>query len=95
MSAEIDLLKTFRLSVGDLTPGSEMDAYYMSFLQSARVQLLADDVSESVLNSELGGVAVVALAEALMNKKDIAADQTIRLLKNTLSAKTKAERCAE
>ena len=89
------ILPKFKLSVGDLTPGEEMDEYYLNLLTMAKEQILSNDISETVLDSELGASAIILYAKALMNEKDVATDPTLILLINTLSAKTKGERYAD
>ena len=61
----------------------------------AKEQILPNDISETVLDSELGASAIILYAKALMNEKDVATDPTLILLINTLSAKTKGERYAD
>ncbi len=89
------LLPQFKLTIGDLTPSSDLDGYYLNFLTMAAASLLEDDISEAVLSSELGVSAVVLYAKALMNEKDTATDPTLILLKNTLSVQTKGDRYAD
>ncbi|MBQ8323225.1 MAG: hypothetical protein IJX91_04590 [Clostridia bacterium] len=91
-----DLLTTFKLTIGDLTPNTENDGYYQNFINQAKAQLLSNDIDEETLTgTELGQSAVVAYAEALMNKRDVATDPTLTLLRNTLSAQTKGKRYAD
>lgn len=90
-----DVLTTFKLTIGDLTPTTQNDTYYQNFIDQAKAQLLADDIDEEILTeTELGQSAIVLVAEALMEKRDVANDPTLLLLKNTLSAKTKGKRYA-
>lgn len=91
----MELLAMFKLTIGDFTPDDSLDAYYNNFLTMAKNQMLSNDISEDVINSELGQETVVLWAEALMNKKDIADEPTLVLLRNTLSAQTKGERYAD
>jgi hypothetical protein len=90
-----ELLAMFKKSIGDLSAGTELDDFYGTFLTMANTQLAAEDISETVLSSELGKFAIVFCAELLMYKKSIADNGTMILLKNLLSAKTKAERYPE
>lgn len=69
-----------------------MDAYYQQFLDLARADLLSDDISDTVLNEDIGVSCVILYAEALMNKADIATNPTISLLRNKLANMTKGER---
>lgn len=91
------LLKKFKLSIGDLTPitTTELDEYYTNFLKMAAAQLQSDDISDTVLASELGSTAIVLCAKALMEGADIATDTTLNLIRNTLSVQTKGERYAD
>ncbi len=91
-----DLIAMFKLSIGDLTPTTENDGYYKTFIDQAKAILLSNDIDEVVLlDTDLGKTTVVAFAEALMNKRDVAVDPTLTLLRNTLSAQTKGQRYAE
>ncbi len=90
-----ELLAMFKMTIGDFTPDNPLDQYYSNFLNMAAEQIKSNDISESVLNSDLGKATTVLWAEALMNKKDIANDPTLNLLRNTLSAQTKGERYAD
>ncbi len=91
-----DLVNTFKLTIGDLTPGTENDDYYQNFINQAKALLLSNDIDEKTLtDTVLGQSAVVAYAEALMNKRDVATDPTLTLLRNTLSAQTKGKRYAD
>lgn len=88
-----NLLKLYKQSIGDLNAdGNPLDDYYKGFLISAYADLIEDDISEQRLNSELGQFLVCLVAEALMNKTDIANNSTITLLKNKLSILTKGDR---
>lgn len=96
--AEFDvkpLLPKFKLTIGDLTPSSDLDDYYLNFLKMAAASLCENDISETVLQTELGNSAVVLYAKALLNEKDVATDQTLILLRNTLSVQTKGNRYAD
>lgn len=85
-----ELLAAFKLTIGDLTPGTENDAYYQNFINQAKAQILSNDIDETILTeTELGRSTIVLWAEALMNKRDIANDPTLLLLRNTLAAQTK------
>lgn len=91
-----DVMNMFKFTIGDLTPGTDRDEYYQNFIDQAKAQLLAEDIDEGVLlNTELGESALVAHAEALMEKRDIASDPTLLLLRNKLSAQTKGKRYAD
>ena len=87
-----DVMTMFKLTIGDLTKGTEQDAYYQNFIDKAKAYLLSEDIDEDVLLTDLGAVALVAHAEAFMQKRDIASDPTLLLLKNQLSARTKGNR---
>ena len=90
-----ELLAKFKLSIGDLTPGNALNEYYSNFLCMAKWQLLSNDISEEALSSQMGQSAVILYAEALMNKRDIANDATLTLLRNMLSTETKGARYAD
>ncbi|MDE7440234.1 MAG: hypothetical protein K2N23_06990 [Clostridia bacterium] len=89
------LLPQFRQTVGDFTPSSDLDDYYLNFLSMAAASLRGDDISDEVLQTELGKSAVILFAKALMDGKDVAADPTLKLLRNTLSVQTKGDRYAD
>ena len=86
------LLSKFKKSIGGFTSDATMDAYYQQFLDLARADLLSDDISDTVLNGDIGVSCVILYAEALMNKADIATNPTISLLRNKLANMTKGER---
>jgi hypothetical protein len=91
-----ELLKMLKLSLGDLDiNNTELDDYYRNKLLQAQVDLEQDDISESVLATDLGQVAICVYAQLLVQDKDIATNSTLTLLKNTLATKTKGERYAE
>lgn len=94
LSFEVDasLLANYKRSIGDFNCLSTLDNYYKGFLVTAKADLLTDDISEEVLNSEIGEACVILYAEALMNKTDIATNPTISLLRNKLSLITKGDR---
>lgn len=88
-----DLLKLYKQSIGDLNAnGNPLDNYYKGFLIAALSDLSSDDISKANIDSELGKFTTCLIAEALMNKTDIANNSTITLLKNKLSILTKGDR---
>jgi hypothetical protein len=87
-----ELLAMFKKSIGDLSDSAEMDEYYINLLSQAQAVLQSEDISESVLNTDLGKFAVVFAAQLLMDGKDIANNPTLNLMRISLSAQTKAER---
>ena len=88
-----DLLKLYKQSIGDLNAnGNPLDDYYKGWLIKSYAVVSADDISENRLDSELGKALICLIAEALMNKTDIANNSTITLLKNKLSILTKGDR---
>ena len=88
-----NVMNMFKSTIGDLTPGTEQNEYYQNFINQAKSYLLAEDIDENILlDTELGMFALVAHAEALMQKRDIAGDSTLLLLRNKLSAQTKGKR---
>lgn len=89
------LLPQLKLTLGDLTPSSDLDDYYLNFLTMAAAGVRKDDISDEVLKTELGDSYIVLYAEALINKKDVATDPTLILLRNTLSVQTKGMRYAD
>lgn len=89
-----DLLNLYKISIGDFN-GTDLDNYYKTFLSMAKSDLLTDDISTAVLDTPLGNSLVVLYAEALMNKTDIATNQTISLLRNKLSLMTKGDRTTD
>lgn len=93
---EKTLLDKFKISIGDITPGNNgLDGFYEEQLTQAAAILRSNDISESVLSSELGKAAIVMYAKTLMDGKDVAMDSTCVLLRNTLSVQTKGERYAD
>jgi hypothetical protein len=87
-----ELLAMFKKSIGDMSDDVSLDDYYTNFLAMAQAQLQAEDISSSILESELGRFAVVLTAQLLMGEKSIADNPTLILLRNLLTAATKAER---
>lgn len=91
----MDLLTMFKISIGVLDTDTSLDWYYTNLLNMATADLASDDISVTVLDTEIGKVTVVLYAELLMNQKDIATNPTLILLKNKLSAMTKGERVTD
>lgn len=87
-----ELLAMFKKTIGDLSTSTELDDYYNNFLSIAKASLLAEDISEDVLDTEVGMAAIVLYAEKLMDKEGVADNPTLNLLKNLLSAQTKGGR---
>lgn len=87
-----ELLAMFKKTIGDLSTSTELDDYYNNFITIAKASLLAEDISEDVLDTEVGMAAIVLYAEKLMDKEGIADSPTLNLLKNLLSAQTKGGR---
>lgn len=87
-----ELLAMFKKTIGDLSTSTELDDYYNNFITIAKASLLAEDISEDVLETEVGMAAIVLYAEKLMDKEGIADNPTLNLLKNLLSAQTKGGR---
>ncbi len=89
---EKTLIEKFKLTIGDLTPNSDdLNKYYENFLSMAAAELRANDISETVLASELGKCAIVLYAKARMEGTDTATDKTCVFLRNTLTIQTKGE----
>ncbi len=90
------LLAKLKLAIGDLTPGKELDDYYTVKLDTAQAIIAANDISDSILATELGMSAIVLQAQVLMGNVDAdEGNRTIILMRNTLSAQTKGERYGE
>ena len=87
-----ELLAMFKKSIGDLSADTSLDEYYTGFLNMATAQLSAEDISESVLATELGQFATVLCARLLMDGQSTADNSTLGLLRTLLSAQTKGER---
>lgn len=87
-----ELLKEFKISIGDFNNSSELDTYYKNFLTMAMSDLISDDIDIDVLNGKLGKATTILYAECLMNKLDVATNPTISLLRNKLSIMSKGER---
>ena len=91
-----EILTAFKLTIGDLTPSTQNAPYYQNFINQAKAQLLSEDIDEQILTeTELGRSAIVLQAVALMEKRDVANDPTLLLLRNQLSAQTKGHRYAD
>lgn len=87
-----ELLKEYKISIGDFSESSDLDTYYKKFLTMAMSDLISDDIDKLVLMSELGKATTTLYAECLMNKLDVATNPTISLLRNKLSIISKGER---
>ena len=87
-----ELLAMFKRTIGDLSADTSLDDYYRGFLAMAVSQLSSEDISESVLASELGQFATVLCARLLMDGQSTADNSTLGLLRTLLSAQTKGER---
>lgn len=87
-----ELLAKFKLAIGDMTPGTELDDYYTEKLETAMSMLAANDISDAVLASDLGMSAIVLQAQVIMKGENVAENKTLQLLRNTLSVQTKGER---
>lgn len=92
MSVDSNLLGQFKKTIGDFDDGTSLDDYYTNFLNMAIADLSTDDISDEVLNGELGRACIILFAEALMNKQDIATIPTITTLRNKLATMTKGNR---
>lgn len=92
MSVDSNLLTQFKKTIGDFDDGTELNDYYTNFLNMAIADLNTDDISDEVLNGELGRACIILFAEALMNKQDIATIPTITTLRNKLATMTKGNR---
>lgn len=87
------LLAKFKLAIGDMTPGTQLDAYYSEKLDTAQAIIAANDISETILATELGMSAIILQAQVLIGNVDAdEGNRTIILMRNTLSAQTKGER---
>ena len=87
-----ELLAMFKKSIGDLSDDNSLNDYYENFLIMAQSQLKAEDISETVLATDLGSFATVLFAKLLMNDESTADNSTLILLRNLLTAQTKGER---
>lgn len=87
-----ELLKEYKISIGDFSESSDLDTYYKKYLTMAMSDLITDDIDRIVLMSELGKATTILYAECLMNKLDVATNPTISLLRNKLSIMSKGER---
>ena len=85
----------FRSSIGDLSTSTDMDSYYQNFLDMAKNELITDDISDTIIETETGKLTTVLYAQLLMNDKDIATNPSLLLLRNKLSTMTKGERVEE
>lgn len=92
MSVDNNLLAQFKKTIGDFDSDASLNDYYTNFLNMAISDLSTDDISDEVLNGELGRACIILFAEALMNKQDIATIPTITTLRNKLATMTKGDR---
>lgn len=90
--ADEKLLESLKKSLGVLIDDNSSDAFYEKKLEIAQYDLESEDVSKTVLDTDIGRATQILYAQALIEKKDIATHSTIIFLKNKLSAMTKGER---
>ena len=86
------LLAKFKLAIGDMTPGTELDDYYGEKLATAQEMLAANDISQEVLESDLGMAAIVLWAKCLMNGEIIGENKRLQLMRNPVYVQTKGAR---
>lgn len=90
-----ELLAMFKRSIGRLDGGTELDGYYNELLATAKADLSTDDISESVLATDIGKYAVIIYAKLLMDDGDIANNATLNVLRGKLTSITRGERYAD
>lgn len=88
----MELLDMFKRSIGVLDNNTLLDDYYLEFVNMAKSDLGTDDISQDILDSDLGKYAIVYYAKCLLEKQDIASNSTIILLRNKLADMTKGKR---
>jgi hypothetical protein len=93
MAEANELLTKFKKSIGDLSGDTALDDYYTNCLTQAQAMLTSEDISATVLETDVGEFATILCAELIMTQKNLADNSTLTLLRNILTAKTKAERC--
>lgn len=92
----MDLLKKFKLNRKELSVNNKpIEEYYQSLLNSAKVELKAEDISEEVLKTEYGQNCIIHCANLMIDGIDRATNPTMILMKNTLSSMTKGERYSD
>lgn len=90
-----DLLIELKKSIGIIAEDNSLDDFYISKLNIAKIDLQSEDISEAVLDSEIGHTTIILYAELLLEQKDIASNPTLTFLRNKLSLITKGERISE
>lgn len=88
----MELLNMLKNTIGDLSTSNDLDGYYQQMIDQAIADLATDDISNSILATEIGKVTIVLYAKLLINNEDISTNSTLNNLRNKLSSKTKAER---
>lgn len=88
-----EILRQLKNSIGYI--GDDNDLFYNQKIDFAIADLSSDDISITVLTSELGLMCIVLYAEALLEETDkVVTSGTLSLLREKLSLATKAERYA-
>lgn len=90
-SFRTDLLKILKEDLGDFSREQEVDNYYLTKIDIAIADLLTEDISEKILQGNLGKSAIILYAKLLIKEQDIASNPTLTLLKNKLSCISKGE----
>lgn len=88
----MELLNMLKNTIGDLSTSNDLDGYYQAMLDQAIADLATDDISTTILATEIGKVATVLYSKLLINNEDISTNSTLNNLRNKLSSMTKAER---
>lgn len=86
-----ELLTMLKKSRGMLDTDTSLDEYLKEFIDAAKADLGSDDISETILATDIGKQTIVLYAQKLIDNQDIATNPTLTYLRNKLSAMTKGE----
>lgn len=90
-----DLVKMLKKSIGVMDDCAAQDDFYELQLTIAKADLMSDDITESVIATDMGKTTLVIYAQKLIEGVDIATNSTILFLRNKLSNLTKGVRYAD
>ena len=87
-----EVRELLKKSLGDLNEDANMNSFYDTKITMAYSDLQGEDISETMLTSQLGKTTLVVYATLLIEDKDTATNPSLINLRNKLSDMTKGER---
>lgn len=86
----MELLDRLKLSIGDYN--DTLYDIYQEYIDQAEADYLSEDISETVLASDIGQTAIIAYAICLIREQDIASNSTLIYFRNKMAGMSKGER---